>query len=118
MKTDNVILEKSYAFAIRIVMLHRHLVKTTHHYDLARQILKSGTSVGANIEEAIGGNSRKEFVHKLSIAYRETRETRFWIRLFRDTQILSTTESESLLSDCEELLKIIGTIIKTTKNNS
>ena len=115
MKSNNIVQTKSYSFALKIIQLHKHLIHTHREYDLSRQILRSGTSIGANIEEAIGGTTRKEFKHKLCISYREARETHYWIRLLRDSNYLNDYQSQLLLDDCEELLKIIGSIIKTTK---
>ena len=86
-------------------------------YILSKQLMRSGTSVGANTEEAIGGQSRKDFYAKLNIAYKEARETHFWLRLLKDTNYLSVAEANSMIADCDELLKIIGTIIKTMKTN-
>jgi len=117
MKTDNIIQIKSYEFALRIVKLNRHLVLTHKEYDLSRQLLRSGTSIGANVEEAIGGTTKKDFKYKLSISYREARESHYWIRLLRDSEYLSQEQATSLLKDCDALLKIIGSIIKTTKAN-
>ena len=81
---------KSYAFALRIVNLYKYLVNEKHEYVLSKQILRSGTAIGANIEEAIGGQSNKDFISKLSVAYKEARETRYWINLLRDTKIFKT----------------------------
>jgi conserved hypothetical protein TIGR02436 len=83
---------------------------------LSKQILRSGTSIGANIEEAIGAQSEKDFYAKLSIAYKEARETHYWLRLLRDSELLNNEEESSMLDDCEELLKIIGSIQKSLKN--
>ena len=88
MKENNLIVEKSYRFALRIVKLYSHLVETKKEYKLSGQILSSGTSIGANIEEAMGGSSRREFKSKLDISYREARETRYWLRLLRDSDWL------------------------------
>ena len=118
MKENNVVCEKSYAFALRVVKLYQYLTKEYQQYELAKQILKSGTSIGANIEEAMGGQSTKDFISKLSIAYKEARETHYWIRLLRDSSYLEEKLALSLLQDCEELLKIIGSILKTTKRKS
>ena len=118
MKEDNVIREKSYAFAVRIVKACRHLVDGKKEYVLSKQLLRSGTSIGANVEEAIGGQSGKDFFAKLSIAYKEARETHYWIRLLTDTEFLTPTQSKSLLDDADELLKILGSILKTLKANS
>jgi four helix bundle protein len=115
MKNENVIQVKSYAFAIRIVNLYRFLCEQKKEYVLSKQLLKSGTSIGANLEEGIGGQSEKDFFAKLNIAYKESRETHYWLRLLRDTNYLSESESKSMLDDCDELLKIIGSIIKTMK---
>lgn len=116
MKTDNLIQQKSYAFAIRIVNVYKFLVSDKHEYVLSKQLLRCGTSIGANIEEAIGGQSEKDFFAKLSIAYKEARESHYWIRILKDTDYLTVQQSESLIKDCEEILKIIGAIQKTLKN--
>lgn len=117
MKKNNVIVEKSYKFAIRIVRLYQYLVKEKKEYHLSVQVLKSGTSIGANIEEAVGGFSKKDFIAKLQISYKEAKETHYWIRLMRDTDYLSEKEAESLLINCEEILKIIVSILKSSKEN-
>ena len=116
MEKENIVLKKAYLFALRIIKLYQYLVKKKKEYILSRQILKAGTSIVANLEEAMGGISRKDFLAKVSIAYKETRESKLWLRLFKDSGILSATEADSLLDDCEELLKIIGSIQKTTKS--
>ena len=115
MKTDNIVQIKSYQFAIRIVNLSRHLIEIEKEFILSKQILRSGTSIGANIEEAIGGQSKKDFLSKISVAYKEARETDYWLRLHRDTHFITTDEATPLLTDLEELLKIIGKIQTTTK---
>lgn len=117
MKDHNVIVDKSYKFAIRIVKLYQYLSDNKKEYTLSKQILKSGTSIGANIEEAIGSISRKEFIAKMQISYKEAKETRYWIRLLNDTNYLNNQLFKSLLEDCDELLKIIVSILKSTKNN-
>lgn len=112
---DNLVRDKSYAFAIRIVKLYKYLCDEKKEFVLSKQLLRSGTSIGANIEEAIGGQSEKDFFAKLTIAYKETRETHYWIRLLTDTDYLTKEQSESVLNDTDELLKIIGSIQKTMK---
>ena len=112
---NNVIADKSYAFALRIVKLYKHIVSTHKERAMSIQVLRSGTSVGANVEEAIGGYSRKEFASKMSIAYKEARETKYWIRLLRDSDYIESVPAQSLLDDCEELLKLLGSIIRTTR---
>ena len=115
MKSNNVIQEKSYAFALRIVKLYRYLCDEKKEFILSKQIMRSGTSIGANIEEAIGGQSDRDFLSKLSIAYKEARETHYWLRLLRDSNILEIEHTDSIIIDCDELLKLSGSIIKTMK---
>ena len=115
---ENIIQIKSYAFAVRIVKVYKNLCEVKKEYVLSKQLLRAGTSVGANIEEAIGGQSEKDFFAKLTIAYKEARETHYWLRLLTDTEFITKEESESLLFDIEELLKIIGSIQKTLRNKS
>lgn len=117
MKSDNVVQQKSYAFAIRIINAYKYLLTEQKEYVLSKQLLRCGTSIGANIEEAIGGQSQKDFFAKLTIAYKEARETQYWLRLLRDTHYLTEDQSESLISDANELLRIIGSIQKTMRNS-
>ena len=114
---ENIVVEKSYTFAIGIVNCYKFLIAEKKELVLSKQLLRSGTSIGANVEEAVGSHSRKEFASKLSIAYKEARETHYWIRLLRDTGYIDAKISESLTSDNDELLKLIGSIIKTLKSN-
>jgi four helix bundle protein len=113
MKTDNIIQEKSFAFAVRIVNASRYLKNEKQEYVLSKQILKSGTSIGGNVEEAIGGQSTADFLSKLSIAYKEARETCYWLNLLKATEYLSIEMADSLLKDASEICKIQITI----KNN-
>ena len=115
MKTDNILQVKTYAFAIRIVKATQYLTIEKKEYVLSKQLLRSGTSIGANTEEAIGGQSDKDFFAKLNIVYKEARETFYWIKLLRDTSYFEENHAFSLLKDCEEILKIVGSIIKTMK---
>ncbi len=117
MKNDNIVQIKSYAFAVRIVKAYQFLCEHKKEFVLSKQLLRCGTSIGANIEEAIGGQSDKDFYAKLTISYKEARETHYWIRLLKDTDYLSEEQSESLLKDVDELLKIIGSIQKTLRNS-
>jgi len=116
MKSDNVIQNKSFAFAIKIVNTYKQL-QSNHEYVLSKQLLRSGTSIGANVEEAIGGQSKADFISKLSIAYKEARETLYWIKLLSATDFLSKETSEDLISDTEEICRIIGKIQITSKNS-
>jgi four helix bundle protein len=115
---ENIIQIKSYAFAARTVKVYQYLCEEKKEYVLSKQLLRSGTSIGANIEEAIGGQSGKDFYAKLTIAYKEARETHYWVRLLTDTNYLSKEENKSLLYDIDELLKIIGSIQKTLRANN
>ena len=117
MKTDNVILEKSFAFAIRIVNVYKYLINEKKEFVLSKQLLRSGTSIGANIEESIGGFSEADFVFKISISYKEARETVYWIKLLAATDYFTKEEAQSLLNDVEEICKIITKILLTSKNN-
>ena len=118
MKEQNLILDKSYFFGLRIVKLYMYLRKQKIERELIIHLLKSGTSVGANVEEAIGGQSRSDFIHKISIAYKVARETSYWLRLLNDSEILENKISLSFLKDIEELKKILSAILKTTKLKS
>lgn len=114
----NPILEKSYAFAIRIVNLYKFLIDEKKEKILSKQLLRSGTAIGAMVEEALGGESELDFRHKLKIAYKESREVNYWIRLLRDTGYLNEKQSESILLDSLELVKILTKIIKTSSKKS
>lgn len=117
MEKYNLIQDKSYKFALRIVKLYQYLVNEKKDYIISKQILRCGTSIGANIEEAVGAQSKKDFFTKLTISYKEARETHYWIRLLTDSDFLSSKMSTSLLDDCVELLKIMTAIQKTVRKN-
>ena len=117
MKNDNVIQTKSFAFAIKVVNTSK-LLQSKHEYILSKQLLKSGTSIGANVEEAIGAQSKADFVSKLSIAYKEARETLYWIKLLSSTEFLSKEVASDLISDAEEICRIIGKIQITSKQRN
>lgn len=114
---ENILLDKSFAFAVRTVNAYKYLLKQHKEFVLSKQFLRSGTSIGANAEEAVGGQSRSDFASKLAIAYKEARETKYWIRLLQATGYFDREKSESLLDDAEELLRIIGKILITTKKS-
>lgn len=115
MKYDNPLKNKSYAFALRSIKLSQFLQDEKKEYVISKQVLRSGTSIGANIEEAIGAQSDKDFYAKLSISYKEARESHYWLRLMRDSGYISDSQSLSLIQDCDELLKLNGSILKTLK---
>lgn len=113
---ENILGDKTYAFGLRIVKLYQYLKSDKVDMGLCSQVLRSGTSIGANVEEAIGGSTKKDFKHKLEIAYREARETRYWLRLLMDAEILEKKLSDSLIQDCEEIIKILTAILNTIKS--
>lgn len=116
MMKEIIVREKSFKFAIRIVRLNIYLREIKKEFVLSKQILRSGTSIVANIEEATGGVSTADFIYKLSTAYKESRETHYWLRLFHETGLIEDKMFESLEKDCTEILKILYTIIKKLKS--
>ena len=113
----NIVKEKSYHFALSIIKLC-HKLKNNREFELANQLLRSGTSIGANIEEAIAGQSRKDFISKMSIALKEARETNYWLRLLRDSNIVSSSNIKPLINESEELIKILFKIVESTSKNN
>jgi len=99
---------------LQVVQLYKEL-NAKNEYVLSKQLLKSGTSIGANIEEALAGQSRADFLSKMSIASKEARETNYWLRLLRDSRILDPLALEGMLSEAEEIGKMLTAIVKTTK---
>jgi four helix bundle protein len=113
----NILRDKSFAFAVRIAKLYRYLVENKREFVLSKQLLRSGTSIGANIREAYNAESKKDFIHKLAIAQKECDESLYWLELLNAIECISGKEFESLSTDCIELLKIIRSSILTTKIN-
>ena len=116
MKDENVILDKSFAFALRILKLYLFLRRKKVEPGLCSQILDSGTAIGTNMEEAIGGGSRKDFINKIQIAYKEARETKYWLRLLKEGEFIDKKLADSFLKDCEEILRILTAILNSSKN--
>lgn len=116
MKSESIIKQKSFAFAVRIVKLYRFLTENKKEVILSKQLLRPGTSIGANVHEALQGSSRKDFINKLNIALKEAHETEYWLRLLYETNYLLSNEYGSILNDCVEVIKILTSIIKTTKS--
>jgi four helix bundle protein len=113
----SIIQQKSFEFSIRVIKMYQWLCEKHKIYSLADQFLRSGTSIGANVEEATGSLSKREFAMKIGISYKEARETRYWIRLFGATGYLEDNMFKSILADCDELVKILGSIQKSTYEN-
>ena len=111
----NIIIEKSYNFAIAIVKLYKEM-QQKNEYILSKQLVRSGTSIGANVEEAVAAQSRKDFISKMSIASKEARETNYWLRLLRDTNILKDVDLKKLINESEEIIKILTSIVKTSQS--
>ncbi len=114
---DNILKEKSFKFALRIIKLHRNFVEVRKDFTLSKQIYRSGTSIGANVYESTQAESRADFIHKLSISRKEAVETQFWLLLFKEGGILSAAQANSLLKDCDELERLLTSSIKTAKAN-
>ena len=115
---ENVLINKSLIFAARIVKLHEYLKKEKHESIIARQILRSATSIGANANEAIYGISRADFISKLQISLKETAETEYWLKLLVLSEYITKREGDSLLYDCLEIKRILVSTLNTAKENS
>ena len=115
MQERSVVANKSMDFAVRVVKLYRYLCEEKREYVLSKQLLRSGTSIGANIREGIYGQSRKDFVSKMSIALQEASETEYWLELLQKTEYLTKEQYESLQGDCGEIAKILITIVRASK---
>jgi len=110
----SIIQEKSYQFALEIIKAYLELIKVNKEYILSKQLVKSGTSIGANVEEALGGQSKRDFIAKMSIAKKEARETNYWLRLLNDSSIL---QRKDLINKSHELINILTSIVKTSEIN-
>ena len=115
---DNTVEEKSFHFTVRIVKVYRYFEESKKEFTLSKQLLRCGTSIGANIAEAQQAQSRPDFISKLSIALKEAYETDYWLRLLHATKYLSDPEFASLIGDCREIEKMLTSIIKTTKETA
>jgi four helix bundle protein len=113
----NVVLEKSFVFAVGIVKTGRRLQLDRREWVLSRQLIRSGTSIGANIEEAIAAQSKKDFLSKMSIALKEARETHYWLRVIRDSGVANGMEVEAYIPACQELVRLLSSITLTTREN-
>ena len=115
MKTDNLIVMKSKAFAVRIIRMYQYLCAEQKEYVLSKQVLRSGTSIGANVKEAIRGQSRADFSAKMNIALKEASETEYWLELLQETDYLSNEHFSSIYADCQELIKLLTAIVKSSR---
>ena len=114
---NNIILDKSKAFALRIIKLYKYLCDNKKEYILSKQILRSGTSIGANAKEGANAQSKADFCAKMYIAYKEANETEYWFELLHESGYIEKNAFDSMYSDCKELIKILAAITKNAKNN-
>ncbi len=114
---DLMIKDKSYAFAVRVIRCYQHLQDNKKEFVLSKQFLRSGTSIGANVREAQQAQSRKDFVSKMSIALKEASETQYWLDLLMDTGYLEREKCRKLYNECDEICKMLTSIIKTTRKS-
>jgi len=117
LKANNIIKDKCYHFALRIVKLYEFLKDNKKEYTLSKQVLKSGTSIGANVEEAEAGQTKKDFLTKMATASKEARETLYWLKLLRDSGYIEKRLAKSLTDDAEELARVLTAIVKTTQKS-
>jgi len=111
---DNLIVDKSYEFALEVIEVYKFLTERRKEFVLSKQLLRSGTSIGANVEEAESAQSKRDFLAKMNIALKEAKETRYWLRLLKDSGYINGSE---IFERVEELCKILSSIVKTTSDN-
>ncbi len=116
-RKENTVKDKSYAFALRIVNLYKYLKTEYNDYVIGKQLLRCGTSIGANIKEGNQAQSHPDFISKMSIALKEASETEYWLELIRDSHYITEEHSKTILAECEELIKLLTAIIKKAKDN-
>lgn len=114
----NAVLDRSFQFGVRIVNLYKYLISNNHNFETVfKQILRAGTSIGANIAEAQNASSKKDFLNKFYISLKETSETKYWLKLLYASEFIKENEFKDIYKDCEELSKLLTSIIKTLKTN-
>lgn len=114
---ENIVQQKSYSFALSILKLARALRVEQKEWVLSKQLVRSGTSIGANIEEAVAAQSKRDFLSKMSIALKEARETHYWLRILKDSGITDEPQAEPLVTACQELVRLLNSITLTTRRN-
>ncbi len=114
---ENIVMNKSYAFALRIIKLYKYLITEKKEFVLSKQVLRSGTAVGALIKEAEHAQSKADFINKMNIALKEANETEYWIMLLQDSDYLEEKETISIRVEISELIKLLASIVKTSKLN-
>ena len=117
MAKENIVIEKSYAFALRIIKLYKYLADTHKEYVISKQVLRSGTAIGALLSELVYAQSKADFINKAHVALKEANETAYWLSLLKDSEYISIDSYNSIYTDCNELIKLLVSIVKTSKNN-
>lgn len=115
--TESVLSDKSFAFSLRIIKLYKYMSTELREFVLSKQVLRSGTSIGANVEESKHAQSKMDFINKLSIAQKEAIETNYWLRLLKGSEYLTHEQADSMLTDCDELQRLLTASIRTAKQN-
>jgi four helix bundle protein len=114
---ENTVKNKSYTFALRVIKAYKYLGSEQREFVLSKQLLRSGTSIGALIREAEHAESKADFIHKMNIALKEANETEYWLMLLHDSEYIDNNSFNSIIADCQELIKLLISIIKTSKSN-
>ena len=117
MAKENIVIEKSYAFALRIIKLYKYLADTHKEYVISKQVLRSGTAIDALLSELVYAQSKADFINKAHVALKEANETAYWLSLLKDSEYISIDSYNSIYTDCNELIKLLVSIVKTSKNN-
>jgi four helix bundle protein len=117
-KKENIVMNKSYAFALRVIKLYKYLIGDQKEFVLSKQILRSGTAVGALVKEAEHAQSKADFINKMNIALKEANETEYWLMLLRDSDYIDEKSFDSIHTDSSELTKLLASIVKTSKQNN
>ncbi|MBQ5925776.1 MAG: four helix bundle protein [Paludibacteraceae bacterium] len=117
MAKENIVIDKSYAFALRIIKLYKYLADTHKEYVISKQVLRSGTAIGALLSELVYAQSKADFINKAHVALKEANETAYWLSLLKDSEYISIDSYNSIYTDCNELIKLLVSIVKTSKNN-
>ena len=115
--TDSIVREKSKVFALRMIKLYRYMCEEKKEFIMSKQAMRSGTSIGANVRESSRAQSTADFLSKLEIALKEADETQYWLELLKDTDYISGKAADSLIADCEEIIRLIVSIVKSSKEN-
>jgi four helix bundle protein len=118
MKKDNIIQEKSLAFAIAVLAFCRYLKENKREYVVSKQLIRSGTAIGANLEEGIGSQSGRDFYYRISVAYKEARESMFWLKILNESRYAEAEKIDPLICSCDEILRILGSILKTLRQKN